>query len=110
MNKKPAQEFPRLVALWKQIALHYRDRPERMLFELLNEPHGELTDERWRDLVPPLISALRESNPSRAIIVGPGHWNDLHSLEKLKLPQQDQRLIASFHYYAPNQFTHQGVS
>jgi endoglucanase len=110
MTAEPTKHLPRLAAVWKQVALHYRDRSDRMFFELLNEPNDQLTDELWQDIVPGLVSSIRESNPNRAIIVGPGHWNDLHSLDKLRLPEQDQRLITTFHYYAPFQFTHQGAS
>ncbi|MDH4377578.1 MAG: cellulase family glycosylhydrolase, partial [Ramlibacter sp.] len=40
----PAVVEARLVNLWRQIAARYRDRPPRLLFELLNEPEGEARD------------------------------------------------------------------
>jgi endoglucanase len=107
--REPDKHFRRLAALWKQIATRYRNRPERLFFEILNEPHGALTDERWQRMVPPLLDVIRESNPERAVIVGPGRWNNLQHLEKLELPAQDRRLIVTFHYYSPFEFTHQGA-
>lgn len=109
MDKDPAKHLPRLRALWKQIAVHYRDRPDRLYFELYNEPHDRLTDERWQEAIPELLKAIRESNPQRMVIVGPASWNSLDHLEKLHLPKEDRRLIATFHYYSPFEFTHQGA-
>jgi len=105
----PAKHLPRLVALWRQIARHYRQQPERLYFELLNEPHGALTSERWNKMIPQLLGAIRESNPQRVVIVGPGQWNGLRELDKLSLPEGDRRLIVTFHYYLPFHFTHQGA-
>jgi endoglucanase len=108
--RAPDQHLPRLKALWTQIAARYRDRSDHLLFELLNEPNGQLTDERWQQMVPELLAVIRASNPKRVVIVGPGQWNSLHHLEKLRLPEQDRRLLVTFHYYSPFEFTHQGAS
>src|SRR5262249_53518624 len=43
-------------------------------------------------------------------IIGPGHWNGIGSLAKLHVPEQDKRIIVTFHYYSPFEFTHQGAS
>src|SRR5262249_9194288 len=83
----PDKHTPRLVALWKQIAARYKDRSDRLFFEILNEPHNKLTDEIWHDVFPEALKAIRESNPKRIVIIGPGHWNNLSNLEKLKLPE-----------------------
>lgn len=109
MFSDPAKHTPRLVAMWKQIAERYRDKPERLFFEILNEPHDKLTDERWQEVFPEVLKVIRESNPKRTVIVGPGHWNNLNNLDKLKLPEDDRRLIVTFHYYSPFEFTHQGA-
>jgi endoglucanase len=107
--RAPERHLPRLLALWRQIAQRYRDQPERLVFEILNEPHDKLTDERWQQDFPQLLAAIRESNPQRIVIIGPGNWNNLDHLDKLRLPEQDRRLIATFHYYSPFEFTHQGA-
>lgn len=109
MDKDPVKHAPRLEALWRQIAVRYQDRPQTLLFELLNEPSDQLTDERWGEIFPLLLQAIRESNPNRVVIIGPAYWNSLDHLPLLQLPQNDRRLIVTFHYYAPLQFTHQGA-
>jgi endoglucanase len=110
MHKDPVEHLPRLVGMWRQIAQHYRDYPDRLYFELLNEPFDQLTDDQWRGIFPKLLQAVRETNPTRTVIVGPAYWNDLRHLAELHLPEEDRHLIATFHYYSPFQFTHQGAS
>ncbi len=110
LYKEPAKHQARLESTWKQIAKRYQGRSDRLIFELLNEPNGSLTDEKWQELFPKLLAIVRESNPNRAVIIGPGHWNNVDSLKNLKLPENDRNLIATFHYYSPFHFTHQGAS
>ncbi len=107
LNAEPQKEEPRLLALWEQIASHYRDYPETLYFELLNEPSGQLTDERWQEIFPDVLRTIRKTNPRRMVIIGPAYWNSLDRLEKLQLPEVDRRLIVTFHYYSPMPLTHQ---
>lgn len=100
---------PRLTAFWRQVAERYRDKPDQVVFELLNEPSRRL-DAVWNAWIPDLLATIRASNPTRNIIVGPGQWNSLHKLAELKLPRDDRHLIVTFHYYDPFPFTHQGAS
>jgi endoglucanase len=109
LYKEPDKHQPRLEAIWRQVARRYQGRPDSLLFELLNEPHGDLTNDRWQALFPRLLAIVRESNPKRVVIVGPGNWNSLEHLGSLRLPEDDRRLIATFHYYSPFHFTHQGA-
>jgi endoglucanase len=110
MNQNPVQNRPRLVELWKQVARRYQNQPKSLMFELLNEPHNRLDDERWQDAFPQLLKAIRDSNPDRIILIGPAHSNGVDRLDKIQLPPQDRRIIGTFHYYKPLQFTHQGAS
>jgi endoglucanase len=110
LDKKPKEELPRAVAIWKQIATRYKDRGDWLVFELMNEPHEELNkDNAWTEIIPPLLAAVRETNPTRPVIVGPPFWNGMWALGKFKLPD-DPNLIVTVHYYNPHQFTHQGAS
>lgn len=106
----PDEELARFLALWRQVAERYQDRPVKLVFELLNEPHGELSHERWQAMFPKVLAVVRESNPDRAVIIGPGQWNNVDELPKLRLPEGDRMLIGTFHYYNPFQFTHQQAS
>lgn len=100
---------PKLNAFWEQIALHYKGASNRLVFEILNEPFGQLTPERWNAQFRETLALIRASNPSRNVIIGPTHWDGLEDLPKLDLPD-DPHLIVTFHYYSPLSFTHQGAS
>jgi endoglucanase len=105
----PAVLETRLINIWRQVALRYRDRSPKLLFELLNEPNGKLDAEAWNQLAPKVLAAARASNPSRIVLIGPGDWNAIPALPKLRLPA-DRNLIVSIHNYDPFPFTHQGMS
>lgn len=108
MDAAPDDNLPRLVALWEQIAQRYKDRPTSVYFELFNEPHEKFTEAKWNAAIPKLLQAVRKTNPTRPVIVGPGQWNAIWALPKLELPD-DEHLILTFHYYDPFEFTHQGA-
>jgi endoglucanase len=104
----PDRHEARFLALWAQIATRYADRSDRLCFELLNEPRDAMTAHRWNELFPKALAVVRESNPRRTVIVGTAGMNDIAALPQLSLPDDD-RLIATVHYYAPLEFTHQGA-
>ncbi|MCS6864601.1 MAG: glycoside hydrolase family 5 protein [Gemmataceae bacterium] len=109
MDKQPEQHLPRLIAIWEQIAQRYQNQPASVVFELYNEPHDKFVDDEWNKAIPQLLKAVRTTNPTRAVIVGPPFWNGIWALPKLKLPD-DPNLIVTVHYYEPFRFTHQGAS
>lgn len=105
----PAGNKDKLLAFWRQIAAHFKDAPSTVYFEVLNEPFEKLTPELWNEYFAEVLVEIRKTNPTRAVIVGPGHWNAISHLEKLKLPEQDRNLIVTVHFYEPYEFTHQGA-
>jgi endoglucanase len=105
----PEKHVPRLAAIWQQLAQRYKDRPASVYFELLNEPRDKLKGDKWNEAIPTLLAAIRKTNPSRPVIVGPSEWNGIRGLESLRLPDDDH-LILTVHSYDPFQFTHQGAS
>jgi endoglucanase len=110
MAKDPEGSWPRLQAFWRQLAPRLKDEPDNVYIELLNEPHKKLTPELWNEYLEVLIPLVRESNPQRQLIIGPGHWNSRDYLDSLALPEEDKNIIVTFHYYDPFKFTHQGAS
>jgi endoglucanase len=105
----PRLHHERFLALWQQIADHYKNAPETVMFELLNEPMGTLSGTSWNDFAAEAITVIRRTNPKRTIVVGPGNWNNVDALPELVLPEDDRNLIVTFHFYAPFAFTHQGA-
>jgi endoglucanase len=95
---------------WVQVATRYRDTPNTVLFELLNEPHALLTPEVWNGLLADMIKVVRETNPERTLVIGPASWNSLSELDELRLPEEDRNIVVTVHYYQPMEFTHQGAT
>lgn len=79
------------------------------MFEPLNEPHGE----RWRgarltSLQADALAVIRESNPTRLVVLGPGDWQNIDALADWAAPEATS-IAVSVHYYEPHDFTHQNA-
>jgi endoglucanase len=108
LTKDPAGQSERFLALWEQIAEHYKDYPDSVLFEPLNEPSGRLS-RLWNETFKKALATIRKSNPYRTIVIGPAESNIINLLRKLDIPKEDRNIIVTIHYYAPLEFTHQGA-
>ncbi len=109
MADDPISKKEMFMTVWKQLASRYKDQPNEVLFELLNEPNRKLTAELWNEYLSEAIKLIRKTNPNRTIIVGPANWNGIESLSTLVLPKDDRNIIVTVHFYHPMSFTHQGV-
>lgn len=108
LRENPTGSRERFVATWRQIAAHYQDAPRDVIFEILNEP-SEGVEPYWNDYMKQALDAIRQTNPARAVIVGPIYWYSPERLKDLYLPPDDTNLIVSIHNYRPYHFTHQGA-
>ncbi|KMQ52113.1 Endo-1,4-beta-glucanase [Chitinispirillum alkaliphilum] len=99
----------RFVAIWEQISKHYSQYGDSLYFEVLNEPHDDLTPQRWNLLFSEVLQIIREKNPTRTVLLGTAEWGGIEGLSSLEIPE-DPNLILTVHYYSPFQFTHQGAS
>jgi endoglucanase len=57
----------------------------------------------------PALAALRTTNPTRPVIVGGQNFSGIDSLATVAFPN-DPNIVATFHYYDPFDFTHQGAT
>jgi endoglucanase len=105
----PRGHEERFLGLWQQVAKHYQDYPQELIFEILNEPHDKLNAIYWNQLLVKALNTIRETNPERFVIIGPPKWNAVNQLGYLDLPDEDRNIIVTFHYYEPYHFTHQGA-
>lgn len=102
----PYSQEKYFLALWNEIAEHYKDYQDNVLyFEPYNEP-GDPS--YWNSLIAKVVPTIRKSNPTRPVIIDVADWAQISGFSTLKLPS-DENLIASFHYYTPHEFTHQCV-
>lgn len=107
LTEAPRRNTPRVAALWRQIAEHYRSAPPELIFEVINELNGGYWNgRRTTSLYRNSIRAIRETNPERLIVVGPPDWNSIDALHGWTMPE-DPHLALTVHYYEPHNFTHQ---
>jgi endoglucanase len=88
--QEPEKHKERFLKLWEQIADHYKNYPESLYFELLNEPCFNLKSNLWNEYLKEAIKIIRKTNPTRKIIVGPTEWNNLYKLNELTIPLDDK--------------------
>jgi endoglucanase len=105
----PNNHRERFLALWQQIAEHYKDYPETLILEPLNEPQGNLGINEWNSLLKQAIAVIRKYNPDRILVIGSAGANVVENLKPLYVPKDDRNIIASVHCYDPIEFTHQGA-
>jgi len=95
-----------LIPVWTQMARHYKDRSDYILYEVLNEPHG-IEAARWAAIQEKVVKAIREIDSHHRIIVGGIEYNSINALLDLPVYKYDN-IIYTFHFYDPYFFTHQG--
>ncbi len=109
LYEDPDGEKERFLAQWKQISEYFKDYSDTLLFEILNEPHGNLVPEKWNVFAADALTTIREDNPERIVLLGTAPYGGLGGLSNLVIPD-DEFIILTVHYYNPFQFTHQGAS
>ncbi len=106
----PLGQKERFLALWRQIAEHYRDYPPLLVFEVMNEPKPILNADIWNVYLKEALAVIRQSNPHRTVLVGPAKDNIIAQLPYLEIPEDDRNIIVTVHHYFPLEFTHQGAA
>lgn len=98
-----------LKKVWVQMAEHYKNRSNYVLYEILNEPNGTLTTAAWGKIQQAAITAIRTVDTKHTLVVGGAGFNSYTELAALPV-YTDNNLIYTFHFYDPFVFTHQGAS
>lgn len=100
----------RFAQCWRELSSALRDRPlDRVAYELLNEARADDHDD-WNRVYRHAYDALRETEPERVIVLGSNRWNQPLTYEFLEVPEGDENLILTFHYYNPMPITHYRAS
>ena len=97
-----------LAKVWTQMAAHYKNRSEYLLYEIMNEPNG-ITTSAWGKIQQSAIDAIRKIDTKHTIVVGPSSFNTYNELSQLPV-YTDTNLLYTFHFYDPFLFTHQGAT
>lgn len=103
-----AAQKERFISQWSQIAERFKDYPDSLLFEVLNEPHGTITPAVWNQYFADALAEIRKTNPTRVVLMGIAEFGGLGAISQLQLPN-DEYIMITPHYYNPFPFTHQGA-
>ena len=106
LHDDPSGTTDEFIAIWRQVAEHYKYFPSVLAFELDNEPRHKATPVVLNQIYASAITEIRKTNPNRTIFVQP-EWGSLGQLKNLVLPPDDN-VIVSVHEYDPRYFTFQG--
>ena len=94
------------INLWKAVAARYKDYPDSIAYEILNEITDDEFAEPWNKISRRAVEEIRKIAPRNYIIYGGIHNNSIKGLPLLEKPLDD-RIVYTFHFYDPLIFTHQ---
>lgn len=98
----------RFMNLWSKIAQRFKDYPNQVAFEPLNEVVLFEVADAWNKILGNYIRLIRSIAPESFIIVGGVFYNNVLSVPLLDVPVDD-KIVYNFHCYEPIVFTHQGA-
>ncbi len=105
----PQPHVDRFTNIWVQLARHYAHYDDdKLIFELINEPRDKFSGAIMSNAQNRLLSMIRQSNPTRTVILSGDEWATTKGLKNLYIPP-DPNIMVSVHYYDPFGFTHQGA-
>ena len=98
----------RFLNLWRRIAERFKDYPDQVAFEPLNEVVLHEVADAWNKVATRYIEMMRTIVPNSYIVVGGVCYNSVVSVPLLDIPKDDH-IVYNFHCYEPFIFTHQGA-
>jgi len=109
-SAKRLADLDKLKAIWTAIANRLKNKSDKLLFEVINEPYFEITDTDLNAINSSIISIIRGSggnNATRNIVITGGTKNSFEAPTTIapSIISGDNYLIATYHYYNPNSFT-----
>jgi len=106
-NYSNATYKARFDSIWSQVATRFKDKSEKLFFEIINEPFGMTTAE-VDDLNSRLIPIIRKTNPTRILIYSGNDYTGSSQMMSASIPN-DKYIMAYFHSYDPWSFAGEGT-
>ena len=109
-SAKRAADLAKFYAIWEQISNRFKDYSDDLVFEVINEPYFHISEADMNEINSEVISIVRASdgnNTTRKIIITGGTKNSYEAITTIgsQIINNDDYLIATYHYYRPFQFT-----
>lgn len=93
--------------VWTQIAARYQNKFPKLIFEIMNEPHG-IEVPVWNEIIYRVFKLIRSIDKTHYLVAGGADWNSTAAMKTLP-DFEDDKVIYTFHFYDPHTFTHQGA-
>ncbi len=103
-SKTPDDVDKILIPVWTELASRYKDYPDCVVYEIMNEPHA-IDIALWNKIILEVFNCIRAIDKNHWIIVGGADWNSTAAMKTLP-DFNDSKVIYNFHYYDPHLFTH----
>ncbi|MEM6346063.1 MAG: cellulase family glycosylhydrolase [Bacteroidota bacterium] len=94
-------------SIWVQVAERFKNKSEKLLFEIINEPNG-MSVAQVDDLNQRILGIIRQTNPTRIVIYGGNMYANSAQLLNAAIPN-DSYIVGYYHAYDPWQFSGQGM-
>lgn len=99
----------RFDSLWSQVAARFKNKSEKLIFEICNEPQPPMTKVQNDAMHKSALAIIRKTNPTRLVIFQGIDWGGSDALINAAIPPNDPYLIGSFHSYDPWPFGLEGT-
>lgn len=94
----------RFDSIWSQIATHFQNKSDSLIFEILNEP-DPMTAANVNALNAQVLKIIRQTNPTRIVAFSGYMWSNSDQLVTAAIPDSsDKYLIGYYHSYDPYPF------
>ena len=94
----------RFDSIWSQIATHFQNRSDSLIFEILNEP-DPAPEAAVDKLNAQILKIIRRTNPTRIVSYSGYMWSNSAQLVIAQIPDSsDKYLIGYYHSYDPYPF------
>lgn len=91
----------RFDSIWSQIAAHFKNNSDSLIFEILNEPYP-MSDSNTNALNARVLKIIRRTNPTRIVSYSGYRWSNSEELVTAEIPDPgSQYLIGYYHSYDP---------
>ena len=109
-SAKRVADLEKFYSIWEQISERFKNYSDDLVFEIINEPYFHISETEMNSINSEVISIIRNSggnNAYRKIIITGGTKTSYESITTIdsQIINNDNYLIATFHYYRPFSFT-----
>jgi len=97
-------DIARFDSIWSQIAAHFQNKSDSLIFEILNEPYPA-PEAAVNALNVQVLKIIRRTNPTRIVSYSGYMWSNSDQLVTAEIPDSsDKYLIGYYHSYDPYPF------